>query len=361
MQCPGHVVAHHALMRYCVECGGEINRRSTISGLLAWSVDHHPETLTCYLGLVCVISRDGILLCCDSEFQPLIPHGVQVGEHLPTLSAGDGSLYLSGPSGVRCLDLIALLQRASFENVVAEEDTLLTTESGTSPVTVVADSAFCIVGSGDARLACWTGQRASWSISLPDLRPDVSVMPPSIAAGYAFIVQLGRNQVHIADLQRKGRPLVVDCGGSIVFAVPTANGMAILVDTGKERRIVSVNPTARMNVMVPALGHDVTWIGAVSGAERHLWGDGSACFIQTPGGRRKVQVHGNVGVARVQEGRGWALLETAENCSAIAIDLDDAQVQKVVPLGAIPFTDFAVCGGRVIASNGCEIRSVALP
>jgi len=305
---------------------------------------------------VFAISEDGNLLCLDSELQLLISPAVQIGDEVPNLYAGDGFLYMATSSGVQCLDLITLLQAESFNNVI------LTADGPAGPITTSGDSAFCVISADVCRFTGWTRQQKSLDVPLPGLRIKSTTLDtliaPSVFAEYAFIAQCDDDKVLVIDLQKKKSPARVACNGTIVFGVPSKKGMALLVDGNEERKLVSVNDS-RTAAVIASLDRDITWI-AESGEGRYLWGDGSRCFIQTGRGTRQLDVHGNVSAVRVCDGRGWALLETASRCEALLIELESAQIQNAKPIGSGAFTDFVVCDGVLVASNGAELRSVNL-
>src|SRR4051794_24821149 len=157
MRCPGHVSTQHALVRHCVECGGEIDRRSKSTGLLSWSVAHHPATLTSYLGLICVVSTEGSLLCFNSDLQPLTAYGVSITGETPNLCVTDGNLYISTLFGVQSIDLVDLLQSEGLENrqgnvaprtgkeVLETRKVTLTEQPALSPMSTVGNSIYGVV------------------------------------------------------------------------------------------------------------------------------------------------------------------------------------------------------------------------
>lgn len=355
MPCSGHVATQHALVRHCVECGQQIARKSESIGTRLPAA-HHPATLTSYLGVVFAISNDGNLLCLDSELQPLISPAVQIGDEVPNLYPGDGYLYMATSSGVQCLDLITLLQAQSFNNVI------LTADGPAGPVTTLGDSAFCVISADACRLIGWTRQQRTLDVPLPGLRIKSATLDtliaPSITTEYAFIAQRDDDKVLVIDRQKKKPPVRSACNGTIVFGVPSTKGMALLVESAEGRKLVSLNDS-RPPAVIASLDRDISWI-AEAAESRYLWGDGGRCFIQTGRGTRQLDVHGNVSAARVYDGRGWALLETAARCEALLIDLESAQIQNAKPIGSGAFTDFVVCDGVLVASNGTELRSVNL-
>ncbi len=355
MPCSGHLATQHALVRHCVECGQQIARKSESIGTRLPEA-HHSATLTSYLGIVFVISNEGNLLCHDAGLQPLFSRAVQIGDEVPNLYPGDGFLYMTTPSGIQCLDLITLLQVGSFDNVV------LTADGPAGPVTTSGDSVFGVILSDVCRLIGWTRQQKTLDVPLPGLRVKPTTLdtliPLGISAEYAFIAQRDDDKVLVLDLQKKKSSVRVACNGTIVYGVASKKGVSLLVDCKEGRKLVSVNDS-RTAAVITSLDRDITWI-AESSEGRYLWGDGSRCFIQTGRGTRQLDVHGNVSAVRLCDGRGWALLETASRCEALLIDLENAQIQNARPIGSGALTDFTVCDGVLVASNGAELRSVNL-
>lgn len=351
MLCPGHSLERHALARYCVECGGEIARRSESAAQSSYVIEHDPATLMSYLGIACLVSREATLHCLDSELHFLNSTQLQPTTDSPSLSVAEGYLYLSAPWGVRCLDLVALLQST------AEDTLVLTTEPAVTPVVALGDAEYWVSASN--RLSGWINREASFEVRIPELARELPVLTPSITGEHALIVQSGGRNIHIVDLQAKKARPKLDAGGRILYAVPTVSGISALVETKEGRRIISAT-AAGVTTAVAALNPYVTWITFIPGTDRYIWGDGSQCFVQTRQGTRALDVNGNVGMVKVQDGFGWGLVESAENSTAIVIDLGGGQIKNSQALGGRAFSDFSVSEGRFIASNGHEVRSVNL-
>src|SRR5690242_4194349 len=148
MRCSGHVLTQHALVRHCIECGQKLDRKSE-SLETNLPVAHHPGTLTSYLGLVFVVSNEGVLLCFDSGLRPLISQEAQIGEEIPSLYPSEGYLYLVS-SRLHAIDLITLLQSRKVEKFVLTQDLVV------SPVSTDSDSVCCVVRQqGKCRLQGW--------------------------------------------------------------------------------------------------------------------------------------------------------------------------------------------------------------
>jgi hypothetical protein len=361
MRCSGHVVTQHALVRHCVECGQKLDRKSESLGTNLL-VAHHSGTLTSYLGLVFAISNEGVLLCFDSGLRPLIPQEAQIGEEIPSLYPSEGYIYL-GSSRLHAIDLITLLQSRKVEKFVLTQDLVV------SPVTTDSDSVYCVVQQEKCRLHGWRHQEfksentpLTCDIPIPKLRlrsgAASAILAPSITPEHAFIAQRGDDQVHIINLQGSKPSATLPCDGTIVASAATANGMALLLDCGSERKI-AIATANRVGVTVSGLERQITWIGLLTD-EKYLWGDGGRCFIQTSRGTRLLDVQGNVTDVRVIDGRGWALVDTAINNSALVIDLDSGSVEKLKPIEGGQFAEFVMCDGLMIVSNGREIRSINL-
>src|SRR5215469_4133215 len=231
MLCPGHSLERHALARYCVECGGEIDRRSESAAQSSYVIEHDPATLMSYLGVACLVSREATLHCLDTELHFLNSIQLQSAKDSPSLSAADGYLYLAAQWGVRCLDLVALLQST------AEDTLVLANEPAITPVVTLGDAEYWVSSSN--RLSGWINRESACEIRIPELAKDLPVLAPSITGGHALIVQSGGRNIHIVDLQaRKARPKL-DAGGRILYAVPTTSGISVLVETKEDRRIIA--------------------------------------------------------------------------------------------------------------------------
>jgi len=354
MLCTGHSVERHALARYCVECGGEIGRRSVSATPEPYVVEHDPATLLCYLGISCLIARESRLHCLDSELRLRSSIPLQQAVESPSLCAADGFLYLAAQWGVHCFDLVTWLQSGDIGD---PEKIVLTSEPAFTPVTPSGNSLYWINSS--AKLCGWVGRDSMFEIRVPELSKELPTFAPCITRDHALIVQRGGRQVHVLDLAaRKARPRL-DVGGKVVYAAPGISGMSMLVDTPTGKRIILATATQTTTV-VAALSSYVTWITPITGSDRYLWGDGSQCFVQSLQGVRCVDVNGNLGIVKIEDGAGWGVVETAENSSAVLIDLASGRVRNSQALGGHGFMDFAVSQGRFVASNGHAVRSATL-
>jgi len=213
----------------------------------------------------------------------------------------------------------------------------------------VADAGSWLIGWQDQKICC--------EIPVAALSATDVVLAPIIAGRYAFLAQRGHRHIHVIDLEAKQLARTLDCGGSVVFATPVRNGIGLLINRGETRQILWAT-SERVNVAVPLLPKEITWAALLPDNNGYFWGDGSRCFVQTPEGPRRVEIRGNVEVVKIQGKLGWAIAETAESSVAITIDLLEGRVAATESLGDTSFTDFAVSAGRVIASDGHEIRSV---
>ena len=344
----------HPLARNCVECGDSLDLHERAGGESAHlPLEHRPSTLVGYLGAVYVADAQGLVHGLNSQLQPFcapLPFPEILEERVPV--ALDGHLVAATSDGLLALDLI------DWAQVDTPRVTRLWPHNPGSALAILDDVFACVIRDEHSRLVAWRGLKPIADAPLEgpfsEGRPFVA-----LAGECALVANSGASKVAVIDLKSNRQADTVDMGANCEYASAGPTGIACLAETRGAKRLLGVSASG-MRVLIPNLPRDVTWFQCVPGTAAVVWGNGSTMTVRTGRSSHLIPHPGNIGIARVVDRRAFAVAETAVSASLLTVDLSTGKVANVGPLGAVGFTDLAICRTAVVAGNRRELRSMGL-